>query len=81
MFQMDDSNNPRAVSYPLKTWESRFQDYIPAFKELLGLISALKQCKTAYEHGQYRLKVFVDSLPLVLCTISARFKRKVARYK
>jgi hypothetical protein len=44
-----------------------FQALIPALKELIGLCTALKAVQSQFEYGHFPLKVFVDSLPIVLC--------------
>ena len=47
----------------------------------LFLCTALKAVQPQFEYGNFPLKVFVDSLPIVLCNIASKFNRKIARYK
>ena len=67
IFQLCLNNHPRVLGYFIKSWGEAFQALIPALKELIGLCTALKAVQSQFEYGHFPLKVFVDSLPIVLC--------------
>ena len=80
IYQLCDKNHPRVCHYGFKTYSDKFEHYIPAMKELMGIICSLESHIEMFEHSQGVI-LYTDSLPIILCIVGSKHNRKLQRYK
>ena len=81
LFQLCNKGHPRVIGFYLKTWPESFQVFVAAYRELLGLLTAIKTVQAEVEFGVEPLLVYTDSLTLLLCSQGSLFNSKMARIK
>ena len=81
IFQLCPQGHARVCGYHLKTHDQRFQEFIPAYRELLGILHAIKSAQTELEYAPKGVLLYTDSLPLILCSHGSKFNSKLARIK
>ena len=53
--------NPRVIVFYLQTWSASFQVFVAAYRELLGLLTAIKTVQADVEFEVEALLVYTDS--------------------
>lgn len=80
IYQLCDKNHPRVCHYGFKTYSDKFEMYIPAMKELMGIICSLESHIEMFEHSQGVI-LYTDSLPIILCIVGSKHNKKLQRFK
>ena len=81
LYQECPNSHPKVLSYNNKTWNLSFSKEIPAMRELLGIITALKAVQLDVQYSEKGLLLYTDSIPIVLANIYAKHSAKISRYK
>ena len=80
VFNLCDLGHPRVTFFGFKTWGDGYSKLMPIYKELHGIVEGIKSNHEKLEHSKGCV-LYTDSLPVILCAISAVTNAKMARIK